>query len=303
MAVNAALVTGASGFVGAALCAALRSHGWVVQASSLRLLENPGAWRDSLGSIGCVVHLAAHVHQMQNAGVDADYRRINVDGSRLLAKQAAEAGVRRFVFLSSVKVNGEGAEHPYKATDRPQPQDAYGRSKLEAEQVIREICSGSGMECVVIRPPLVYGPGVKANFRRLLRLVELGIPLPLASIENRRSLVGLGNLVDFIETCMCHPRAPEQTWFVADDEVVSTPKLLRRIATHMNRPLRLMNFPPHWLPKLARLVNRRAEVDRLCESLQVDVTASKAVLDWRAKITLDEELALTVAAYREERAR
>jgi UDP-4-keto-D-QuiNAc 4-reductase len=299
---NAALVTGASGFVGTALCAALHSHGCLVRASSLRLLEDPDGWRDSLNSINCVVHLAAHVHQMQNSGVDADYRRINVDGSRLLAEQAAEAGVRRFVFLSSVKVNGEGAEHPYTAADRPQPQDAYGRSKLEAEQVIREICAGSGIECVVIRPPLVYGPGVKANFRRLLRLVDLGIPLPLASIENRRSLVGLGNLVDFIEICMSHPRAPEQTWFVADDEVVSTPKLLRRIATHMNRPSRLMSFPPEWLPKLARLVNRRAEVDRLCESLQVDVTASKAVLQWRAKITLDDELARTVAAYREVRA-
>lgn len=300
---SAALVTGASGFVGTALCAALRLHGWVVRASSLRLLEDPGRWRDSLNSIGCVVHLAAHVHQMQNAGFDADYRRINVDGSRLLAEQAAEAGVRRFVFLSSVKVNGEGAEHPYAATDRPQPQDAYGRSKLEGEQVIREICAGSGMECVVIRPPLVYGPGVKANFRRLLRLVELGIPLPLASIENRRSLVGLGNLVDFIETCMSHPRAPEQTWFVADDEVVSTPRLLRTIATHMNRPSRLMSFPPQWLPKLARLVNKRAEADRLCKSLEVDVTASRAVLQWRANVTLDDELARTVAAYREERPR
>jgi nucleoside-diphosphate-sugar epimerase len=301
--VNATLVTGASGFVGTALCAALRSHGWLVRGSALRLLEDPGGWRQSLNSIGCVVHLAAHVHQMQNTGVEEDYWRINVDGSRLLAEQAAEAGVRRFVFLSSVKVNGEGAEHPYTAADRPKPQDAYGRSKLEAEQVIREICAGSGMECVVIRPPLVYGPGVKANFRRLLRLVELGLPLPLASIENRRSLVGLANLVDFIEICMSHKRAPEQAWFVADDEVVSTPKLLRRIATHMNRPSRLMSFPPEWLPKLARLVNKRAEVSRLCESLQVDVSASKAALQWHAKNSLDDELARTVLAYRAGRPR
>jgi nucleoside-diphosphate-sugar epimerase len=291
-----ALITGAGGFVGSALCVSLRSCGWTVRDEPLRLLQQPEQWRKSLSSVNCVVHLAARVHQMQS-GSDDDYRRINVEGSCLLAEQAVHAGVRRFVFLSSVKVNGEGAKHPYTANDFPAPRDPYGRSKMEAELRIREVCARGGMECVVIRPPLVYGPGVKGNFLRLLKLVELGVPLPLASVENRRSLVGLSNLVSFIETCMTHGDAPQQVWFVADDEVVSTPKLLRKIAFQMNRPSRLMHFPSQWLPKIGALVNRRAEFDRLCGSLEVDDRSSKMKLHWTPSVSLDQELARTVVAY------
>jgi UDP-glucose 4-epimerase len=239
---------------------------------------------------------------MESRDADAEYRRINVEGSRLLAEQAAQAGVHRFVFLSSIKVNGEGEDRPYVETDLPAPQDPYGRSKWEAEQAIQEICAHAGMECVVIRPPLVYGPGVKANFRKLLKLVELGVPLPLASVENRRSLIGLSNLVNFIETCMTHASAPGHAWFVADDEVVSTPQLLRKIAVHMSRRSRLMHFPPVWLRSIATLVSRGAEIDRLCGSLQVDTRAAKTQLQWSPGVSLDEELARTVAAYRAERA-
>ena len=229
---------------------------------------------------------------------DEEYHRINVEGSRILAEQAANAGISRFVFLSSVKVNGDGAKRPYQSTDLPDPRDPYGRSKYEAEKAVREVCGRRGVECVVIRPPLIYGPGVKANFRKLLRLVDLGIPLPLGSIENRRSLIGLSNLVHFIETCMIHPRAADQTWLIADDECISTPELLRKLAGHMNRRSQLFHFPPRWLRRLGTLFQVRAQIDRLCDSLMVDATPARTVLGWRPTATLDEELARTVAAYR-----
>jgi nucleoside-diphosphate-sugar epimerase len=153
------------------------------------------------------------------------------------------------------------------------------------------------MECVVIRPPLIYGPGVKANFRKLLRLVDLGTPLPLGSIENRRSLIGLSNLVQFIEICMIHPRAADQTWLIADDECISTPELLRKLAGHMNRRSRLFHFPPKWLRSLGALFQVSAQIDRLCNSLLVDATPARTVLGWRPATSLDEELARTVATY------
>jgi nucleoside-diphosphate-sugar epimerase len=300
--IRTALVTGGSGFVGTELCRSLLAHGWSVRSDNLRLMEDTARWQASLRSISCVVHLAARVHQM---GADREgeiaYHRINVEGSRFLAEQAANAGVRRFVFLSSVKVNGDGAARPYRDTDSPAPCDPYGRSKYAAEQAIKDICEQRGMECVVIRPPLVYGPGVRANFHKLLRLVDLGIPLPLGSIENQRSLIGLTNLVYFIETCMTHPRGIERTWLIADEESISTPELLRRMARHMNRTSRLFRFPPGWLRRLGEAFNMQAQVDRLCGSLLLDATPAFAVLDWRPTASLDEELARTVAAFRRKR--
>ena len=233
---------------------------------------------------------------------DEAYHRINVEGSRILAEQAANAGISRFVFLSSIKVNGDGAERPYQSTDLPDPRDPYGRSKCEAEKAVREVCGRRGMEYVVIRPPLIYGPGVKANFRKLMRLVDLGLPLPLGSIENRRSLIGLSNLVQFIETCMIHPKAADQTWLIADDECISTPELLRKLAGHMHRRSQLFHFPPRWLRRLGALFQMSAQIDRLCNSLVVDATPARTVLGWRATTSLDEELARTVATYRGEKA-
>lgn len=296
--VKAALITGGSGFVGTQLCSTLVAHGWTVRNDPLRLTEDPDKWQTSLRSVFCVVHLAARVHQM-GADPEADevYHRTNVEGSRFLAEQAANAGIRRFVFLSSIKVNGDGAERPYQSTDPPDPRDPYGRSKCEAEKVVREVCGRRGIECVVIRPPLIYGPGVKANFRKLLRLVDLGLPLPLGSIDNRRSLIGLSNLVQFIETCMIHPRAADQTWLIADDVSISTPALLRKLARHMNRRARLFRFPPGWLRRLGSLFRVSAQIDRLCNSLLVDATPARTMLDWRPATSLDEELARTVAAY------
>lgn len=296
---KAVLITGGRGFVGAQLCSTLAAHGWTVRNEPLRLTEDPDRWKVSLSSVFCVVHLAARVHRM-GADREADdaYRRINVEGSRILAEQAANAGIGRFVFLSSIKVNGDGAERPYEASDVPDPSDSYGRSKWEAEKAVREVCERRGMECVIIRPPLIYGPGVKANFRKLLRLVELGMPLPLASIENRRSLIGLSNLIQFIETCMTHPRAAGQTWLIAEDESISTPELLRKLAQHMNRRSRLFRFPLGWLRRLGSFFRMSAQIDRLCNSLLVDATPARTLLGWRPAISLDEELARTVAAYR-----
>jgi nucleoside-diphosphate-sugar epimerase len=297
-------VTGASGFVGSALSAFLADREWVVRTEPLRLLAQPAKWQLALDSVQCVVHLAAHVHQMgaDSAG-DAAYTEINLEGSRFVAEQAARAGVQRLVFLSSIKVNGDGGEHSYRWTDTPNPCDAYGRSKLAAELALREVCDSGGMQCVIIRPPLVYGPRVKANFRRLMRWVDGGLPLPFRSIQNRRSLVGLSNLVSFIETCMLHPRAASRIWLVADEEPKSTPELLRRIALHMNRSSLLYSFPPAWLRKLAVPLGLRGEMSRLCDSLLVDASPARLELGWQPAVTFDDEIARTVAAFQDEKKR
>jgi UDP-4-keto-D-QuiNAc 4-reductase len=312
-----ALVTGAGGFVGTQLCPVLAQRGWKVlrisqtpcdgganpsiRTESLRLLSEPEKWQLAMSSVDCVVHLAARVHKMGSDGrMQAAFDQVNVAGSCFVAEQAQRAGVRRFVFLSSVKVNGEGGDRLYKAEDTPNPQDPYGRSKYAAEQSIRDICARSGMELVVIRPPLVYGPGVKANFRRLMMLADLGMPLPLGSIENRRSLIGLFNLADFIETCMIHPAAAGDIWLIADDESVSTPDLLRRLSRQMGRPSRLFRMSPRWLRRMATTLQVRGAIDRLCDSLQVDSSPARVRLGWRAKCSMDEELARTVTAYRNE---
>jgi nucleoside-diphosphate-sugar epimerase len=210
--------------------------------------------------------------------------------------------VRRFVYLSSVKVNGEGGEPaPYRAEDAPNPLDDYGRSKRDAEIALRDLCARSGMELVIIRPPLVYGPGVRANFRRLLRLAAMGVPLPLDSIDNRRSLVNVWNLVDFIETCMTHPQAPGNTFLISDGEDLSTPELFRKLARLMHRPSRLFRFPPRALNRIAGWVGLGAEMKRLCESLQVNSAPARERLDWRPVVSVDEGLGRTVAAYRDTR--
>jgi UDP-glucose 4-epimerase len=240
------------------------------------------------------------VHQL-DASADAmkGLYDVNVEGSRFVAEQAALAGVKRFVFLSSIKVNGEGgSSQPYRAADTPNPVDAYGRSKLEAEIVLRDICVKSGMELVVIRPPLVYGPGVRANFQRLLNLATLGLPLPFLSIENRRSLVSVWNLVDFIQSVMTHPSAAGETWLVSDGEDLATPDLFIRLARLMGRPSRLFPLSPAWLKRCANLVGFGAEADRLCNSLQVDISPARTRLEWLPTLSVDEGLARTVVAYR-----
>ena len=221
------------------------------------------------------------------------YRQVNVEGTAHLARQAAAAGVRRFVFVSSIKVNGEFTNmgKPFTADDGPAPEDPYGISKHEAEQLLRQIAAETGMEVVIIRPPLVYGPGVKANFMAMMRWLDRGVPLPLAAItENRRSLVALDNLVDLIVTCIEHPSAANQTFLVADGEDVSTAELLQRMARAMNRKARLLPVPVWMLEQAAVLLGKRDVARRLCGSLQLDTTHTRQRLGWVPPIDLDEGL-------------
>jgi len=223
----------------------------------------------------------------------AEFHRVNVEGSAALARQAAVAGVRRFVILSSVKVNGEftDAGQPFTADDVPAPEDPYGVSKYEAEQLLRQIAAKTGMEVVIIRPPLVYGPGAKANFESMMRWLARGVPLPLAAVtENRRSLVALGNLVDLIVTCLHHPAAANQTFLVSDGEDLSTAELLKRMSAAMGKPARLFYVPPALLKLGATLLNKPGIYQRLCGSLQLDINKTRQLLDWTPPVSVDEGL-------------
>lgn len=308
------LVTGASGFVGQALCDALEGQGHQVRRAFRKLPERAQSpafvignigpdtnWRDALAGCDAVVHLAAHVHvtSRQADRAAGDFHRVNVEGSEILARQAARAGVRRFVFLSSVKVNGEySIDRALTERDPMAPVDAYGKSKAEAEERLRAIAAETGMEVVILRPPLVYGPGVKANFLHLLRAVHAGLPLPFASIKNRRSLIFVGNLVNAIETCLHHPAAANGTFFVSDDSDVSTPQLVREIGTAWGKKPLLFPFPPLLLRGAGVLTGRVEQIARLTESLQVDISAIKTALDWRPPFSLQQGLEQTASWYR-----
>ena len=298
------VLTGASGFLGQALFRRLLEDGHLLTALSRKVSMAVGAtWvqvtrydgDDSL-LVGqdCVIHLAARVHVMDDAVQDplAEFRAANVDLTANLARQAARAGVRRFVFVSSIKVNGESTQlgAPFAADAVPAPMDAYGVSKMEAEQGLREIASQTGMQVVIIRPPLVYGPGVKANFATMMRGLQRGIPLPLGAIHNQRSLVALDNLVDLIVTCLTHPAAANQTFLVSDGEDVSTSDLLRRMGQAMGHPARLIPVPASWLKLAAAMVGKQDMAQRLCGSLQVDIEKTRQLLGWNPPLTLDEGL-------------
>jgi nucleoside-diphosphate-sugar epimerase len=311
------LVTGANGFVGRALCNALAASGRHVRRAvrtEAAGLENAivvgdlcGStdWSRALEGVSCVMHLAARTHVLSETAADplAEYRRINVDGTATLARQAARAGVRRLVFLSSVKVNGEATVAPFTERDAPRPEDGYGISKWEAEQALARAIAENGMEFVVLRPPLVYGPGVGGNFLRIMRLVARGIPLPLASIANRRSLVYLGNLVGAIVTVADTPHAANRTFLVSDGEDVSTPDLVRAIAQALGVSPRLLPCPLAGLELGAALTGRRAELARLAGSLQVDGSALRDALGWRPPYTFEQGLAETARWYRETESR
>ena len=302
------LITGASGFVGAALCAEAAGCGFVVQSSTRAARKLNGAsanlavgsinkatdWRPALMGTFGVIHLAARVHVMADTAANPldEFRRVNVQGTLNLAEQAALAGVRRFVFISSIKVNGEATQPgwPFYADDAPAPLDAYGISKMEAEQGLRELAAQTGMEVVIIRPPLVYGPGVKANFAAMMRWLQRGVPLPLGAINNQRSLVALDNLIDLILTCLSHPAAANQTFLVSDGEDVSTTELLRRMGHAMNRPARLIPVPAGLLTQAAALLGKRDMAQRLCGSLQVDIEKTCRLLNWSPPLTLDQGL-------------
>lgn len=304
------LVTGASGFVGSALARHLVERGFAVRGTArgassampagvhpihAELAERTD-WSAALGGVDTVVHCAARVHVMREAAVDplAEFRRVNVEGTLGLARQAAAAGVRRFVFLSSIKVLGESTRpgRPFTPDDRPAPEDAYGTSKHEAEAALLALAAATGLEVVIIRPPLVYGPGVKGNFASLVRWVRRGRPLPFGAIDNRRSLVALDNLVSFSALCADRARSPSaanQVYLVSDGQDESTPDLVRRIARAYGARPALLPVPPALMRGAARLLGRQAAADRLLGSLQVD-SAKCGQLGWRPAVTMDQQL-------------
>lgn len=295
------LLTGAHGFVGARLAARLSRREESLLKAEVRM-GGPQAvdWSPHLANCRCVVHLAARVHVMRETAADPvnSFRAVNTEGTLDLARQAAAAGVRRFLFVSSVKVNGESTApgRPFRHDDRPQPLDPYGLSKREAEDGLREIAASTGMEVVIVRPPLVYGPGVKANFAAIVRAVRRGLPLPLGSVtRNRRSLVALDNLVDLLATCIDHPAAANQTFLVSDGEDLSTAELLLRLGQAMGRPARLVPLPPVLIRVGAALIGQRDVAHRLLGNLQVDITHTRETLGWTPPLSVDDGLRRTVA--------
>ncbi len=303
------LVTGAYGFIGSRLCAGLRRDGISVLGVTRSVSSQPDDaktigignlssetdWTVVLKNVEKVVHLAARVHVMNDKSSDpmAEFRRVNVEGTASLARQAAVAGVKRFVFLSSIKVNGEFTEigKPFTADDVPAPEDPYGVSKYEAEQLLRQIAAETGMEVVIIRPPLVYGPGVKANFRSMMRWLARGVPLPLAAVtQNRRSFVSLDNLVDLILICLNHPQAVNQTFLVSDGEDLSTAELLTRMGAAMLHPARLFYVPPSLLKLGTIALNKPGIYQRLCGSLQLDINKTRQLLGWVPPVSVYEGL-------------
>ncbi len=260
-------------------------------------------WAPLLSGCDAVVHAAARVHVMRETSSNplAEFRKANVLGTLTLARQAAEAGVRRFIFLSSIKVNGEETMpgRAFTAYDDPAPADSYAISKLEAERGLRELSAETGMEVAIIRPPLVYGPGVKANFRSMLRWVNRGIPLPLGAIHNKRSLVALENLIDLIGLCLEHPAASGRVVLAADGEDLSTTELLQRIGRALDKPARLIRVPCVALRVGAAVLGRGEIAQRLCGSLQVDTTGARALLGWTAPVSVDDAMSRTARYFLE----
>jgi nucleoside-diphosphate-sugar epimerase len=308
------LVTGASGFVGSVLCELLARSGYVVRATGRAVRPVSGAaaehvlvgdlggdprWQEALAGVDVVVHLAARAHILDDPPANAPlYTKANALGTSNLAQQAAAAGVRQFVFLSSVKVNGEATTlRAFSSQDEPQPRDAYGASKWQGEQFATAIGQQSGMRVAIIRSPLIYGSGVKANFFRLMRWVDEEKPLPFAAVENRRSLVSVWNLCDLILRVVAGPTPAVGTWMVSDGRDLSTPELVRLLAAAMGRRARLFSIPVGMLRLLAAATAQRARVARLCGSLVVDISSTHAELGWSPPLSVEEGLARTARCY------
>jgi len=321
-----ALVTGATGFVGSALCDSLVQSGHHVvaisrtqwsappESESLSNSEHSSQYLcrqtadfGNISSIqahlqGCdaVIHCAARVHQVREAAANPldEYRRVNTQATLALAQAAAQAGVKRYIFLSSVKVNGEFTQpHVPFIASQARPLDPYGISKWEAEQGLQEIAAKSGLEVVIVRPPLVYGPNVKANFLTMMRWLYRGVPLPLGAIHNQRSLVALPNLLDFISLCIHHPKAANQTFLVSDQYDLSTSELLRYLGEALHRPARLLPVPQSILELALKSLGKSSMVQRLCGDLTVDSSPATQLLGWKPPVTVQQGLRLTAADF------
>jgi UDP-glucose 4-epimerase len=311
--VSTILVTGANGFVGEHLCRYMLNNGYTLRAALRQTMphwklceqiavggiDGSTDWRGALDGMDTVVHLAARVHVMRESESDplAAFRRVNVEGSIALAHQAAKAGVKRLIYLSSIKVNGERTcGEPYKADDEPRPEDAYGISKWEAEQALKQIAEQTGLELVILRPVLVYGAGVKGNFQRLMSLVRRDLPLPLGGISNRRSFLSIQNLVDLVHCCIEHPSAAGEVFLASDGEDLSTPQLIRKMAQAMDCRARLFTMPVMLLRLAGWMTGRSSMIARLTEDLQVDLTKNRERLGWTPVMDMDRALLEMVSA-------
>jgi nucleoside-diphosphate-sugar epimerase len=306
------LLTGSSGFVGGAIANTLsassvdlilpvrsgvefaNSHRLAGQKRIVPAINGATDWASCLKGVKTVVHCAAVVEMMKSLDLPQLHalRSVNVDGTLNLARQAAASGVRRFVFLSSIKVNGDSTRpgKPFTDEDTPLPADSYGLSKLQAEKGLQNISQNMGMDFVIIRPPLVYGPGVKGNFAMMMKLVDYGFPLPLSNIRNQRSFIGVDNLVDLVIACISHPEAANKILLASDDQDLSTTELLRAIAQTMGKPIRLFPFPKQLLTVAAKCVGKTGITERLLGSLQVDVTRTKHLLGWVPPVEVEDGL-------------
>jgi nucleoside-diphosphate-sugar epimerase len=302
-------ITGANGFIGKTLCKSLKANNNHIQGfvRAMDLYNNSSKteyisvgdigsktnWKDHLNGFDCVIHCAGLTHQMSSIKDINIYNLVNIDGTKRLAEKSVEAGIKRLVFLSSVKVNGESTyqinmKQKFSYKDKPNPQDLYAKSKLGAEKALWEISSRTGLEVVVVRLPLVYGYGVKGNLERLIKLVKSGIPLPLSLVKNKRSMIGMDNLVDLLIRCIDHPEARGKTFLASDGEDLSTPELIKLIASSMEKKANLFPFPISMLKFLASVLGKREEINRLVGSLRIDGSYTKEILNWTPTISVEE---------------
>lgn len=306
------LLTGGSGFLGSRVYEVAKTQGLELRSVVRKPMLDDSAvivaeinsqtnWSGAFEGIDCVVHCAARVHQMNESATDTleAYREVNTLGTLNLARQAAQAGVKRFIFISSIKVNGEFSlsGRPFQPDLVYVPDDPYGLSKYEAEVQLRELAKETGLEVVIIRPPLVYGPGVKANFLSMMHWVKKGIPLPLGAIHNSRSLVYIDNLVDLILTCCKHPKAAGETFLASDGKDVSTTQLLKAVALSMHKRAYLLPIPMSIIDFSSKLIGKPQISQRLCGSLEVDISHTRKILDWDPPVTFEQGMNRTVQAY------